>query len=91
MDPSDNCAVALERIEAGDLVVYEGGEVTALNGMDLGHKIAIADLKAGDKVIKHRAKIGSAVCAVKIGEHIHTHNLKSDYIFGFHREGAGND
>lgn len=81
--------MALELIEAGECVVYEGGQVTALNGMDLGHKIAVKPIAAGSKVIKHQASIGSAIHDIKAGEHIHTHNLKSDYIFGFHREGAG--
>ncbi len=86
MDQGDNCVVALEHIEPGDHVQYECGELTALDAVDLGHKLAIAPIAPGDKVIKHRAPIGSATQAIAPGAHIHTHNLKSDYIFGFHRE-----
>jgi hypothetical protein len=30
--------------------------------------------------------IGSAVCAIALGEHVHTHNIKSDYLPTFERE-----
>ena len=91
MDAGDNCVIALERIERGDKVCFEGGSVIALDGLDLGHKVAITDLTSGAQVIKHQAPIGSTTRAVATGEHLHTHNLKSDYIVGFHQEDAGLD
>lgn len=85
MDGGDNCVVALERIEKGDTVAFEGGTLTALDTVELGHKLALTDLNVGDKVIKHQAPIGSMYKPVAKGGHIHTQNLKSDYITGFHR------
>ena len=41
-----------------------------------GHKIAKCDIKAGEDIIKYGNKIGHATSNIKIGEHIHTHNMK---------------
>ena len=89
LNPKDNCVVALEDIGAGDQVGYEGGEFTALNSVTLGHKLAAADMAAGDQVVKYGAIIGSATQAIGRGGHIHSHNLKSNYIEGYHHEEAG--
>ena len=80
----DNCVVALADIGKGDLVEYEGGTVTANTDIALGHKVAIDDLVRGAKIYKYGAIIGSATAAIARGEHIHTQNLASDYIAGFH-------
>jgi altronate dehydratase len=84
LHPLDNCVVALTDIGAGDLVEYEGGAVTATAAIALGHKAAIEDIPPGGKVRKYGAVIGSATAAIRRGDHIHTHNLASDYIAGFH-------
>lgn len=84
LHPLDNCAVALADIGVGDLIEYEGGAVTATAAIALGHKVAIADIPANGKVLKYGAVIGSATVAIRRGDHIHTHNLASDYIAGFH-------
>ena len=34
----------------------------------------------GEKVLKFGVPIGSAVRAILPGEHVHVHNIKSDYI-----------
>lgn len=51
----------------------------------LGHKVAARDIAAGEKIIKYGAPIGSAVRAIASGEHVHTHNVQSDYIPTFER------
>lgn len=50
----------------------------SVSGVPLGHKVALCDMKMGDKVIKYGEIIGSLTEDVKKGDHIHTHNLKSD-------------
>jgi hypothetical protein len=37
-------------------------------------------LNPGDKIIKFGVPIGSATKHIDIGEHIHLHNMKSDYL-----------
>ena len=84
LHPDDNCVVSLMDIRMGDLIAFEGGEVVARSDVDLGHKISIGTLKVGEKVYKYGASIGSATVAIEPGDHIHTQNLTSDYIVGFH-------
>ncbi len=43
-----------------------------------GHKYAIQDIKCGENIIKYGNPIGHATCDIKKGEHIHTHNMKTN-------------
>ena len=49
----------------------------ALNGKDQGHKFALRDIAEGEKVIKYGMPVGVATAAIKEGEKVHTHNLKT--------------
>ena len=49
----------------------------ALSGELTAHKFALRDIAAGEKVIKYGMPIGMAVCDIKAGDHVHTHNLKT--------------
>ena len=49
----------------------------ALQKIPLGHKIALVDIAKGDNVMKYDESIGTAAKAIKAGEHVHTHNLKT--------------
>ena len=46
--------------------------------LENGHKYAIRDIKKGDNVIKYGYPIGHATQDIKKGEHVHTHNLKTN-------------
>jgi len=83
-DRGDSVGVAVEDVRAGDdvEVVYivdklVVGKVRALENIPLGHKIALKDIKTGDRVIKYGRPIGVATRDIRAGEHVHTHNLKS--------------
>ncbi|MFP3240642.1 MAG: UxaA family hydrolase [Caldivirga sp.] len=80
----DNVGVAIEDIRAGDEAqgVYiedrsMGPVIKALEDIPLGHKIALRDIKAGERVIKYGRVIGVATRDIKVGEHVHIHNVKS--------------
>ncbi len=48
-----------------------------------GHKYALRDIAKGENIIKYGNPIGHATCDIKKGEHVHTHNVKtnlSDHI-----------
>ena len=81
--PHDSVGVAITDIHAGetiDGVVLENNSlvsVSAVQHVPLGHKIALAPLPAGAKVVKYDVTIGVATAAIKPGEHVHVHNLKS--------------
>ncbi|MEM7696203.1 MAG: UxaA family hydrolase [Pseudomonadota bacterium] len=52
-------------------------EVTVKHDVPIGHKIALTNLSEGDTAIKYGEDIGKFVAAVKTGEHVHVHNLKT--------------
>ena len=43
-----------------------------------GHKYALRDIAKGENIIKYGFPIGHAVCDIKEGEHVHSHNLKTN-------------
>ena len=46
--------------------------------LENGHKYAIRPIKTGENVIKYGAPIGHATCDINVGEHVHSHNLKTN-------------
>jgi len=52
-------------------------EITALEEIPAGHKMAICDIPEGGEVIKYGCRIGNTKEAVKAGGWIHTHNLRT--------------
>ncbi|MEP7063170.1 MAG: UxaA family hydrolase [Betaproteobacteria bacterium] len=51
--------------------------IKALSDIPIGHKLAIKELKANDTVIKYGVDIGRTVAPIKVGEHLHVHNVKT--------------
>lgn len=49
-----------------------------LEGELMGHKIALRDIKKGEDVIKYGYPIGHATEDIKAGDHVHTHNIKTN-------------
>lgn len=43
-----------------------------------GHKYARFDIKNGENIIKYGNPIGHAICDIKKGEHVHSHNMKTN-------------
>ncbi len=43
-----------------------------------GHKYALRDIKNGENIIKYGNPIGHATADIKSGEHIHSHNMKTN-------------
>lgn len=82
-DSVDDVAVVIIDIANGTTVsaVTLDGEpvatVTATQDIPLGHKIALKDIPAGKEVIKYGRAIGAATTAIAQGQHVHTHNVKS--------------
>ena len=51
--------------------------VKAINDIPIGHKVTIKPLKNGETVWKYGFDIGKAVADIKVGEHLHVHNVKT--------------
>jgi altronate hydrolase len=73
ISPLDNVVVALKNIPEGTVILG----VKALKEIPAGHKMALQDLRAGDKILKYGYPIGSVKVDVQKGGHLHTHNIKT--------------
>jgi len=80
MSPEDNCVIAPTALCAGTAVLIDGTPLLLNQDIAIGHKLARVALAVGDKVLRYGAIIGSVTQPIAAGEHIHTHNLASDYI-----------
>jgi (2R)-sulfolactate sulfo-lyase subunit alpha len=83
-DRKDNVGVVVvEGLTAGTdmlCVVTEDNSsfrLTSADDVPIGHKIALKPLKAGDTAVKYGEDIGKIVADVKLGGHVHVHNLKT--------------
>jgi (2R)-sulfolactate sulfo-lyase subunit alpha len=82
-DQRDNVGVAVTNIKSGETVTggaLGGGpafQITALQDIPLGHKIALKELKKGETAIKYGEDIGRVVADTQTGGHVHVHNLKT--------------
>lgn len=89
LSPTDNVAVACRNLASGEVIEVEGLTLPITEDVNLGHKIALANLKAGDKILKYGMPIGSATADVPTGGWVHMHNMQSDYIPAHLRDAAG--
>ena len=75
--------VVVESVKAGaelkglNMATGEKVPMRALADIPLGHKIALKNFSAGDTVLKYGHDIGKIVAAVKAGDHVHVHNMKT--------------
>lgn len=75
--------VTVEGIKAGQklngwiMAEDQTMELTVLNDIPIGHKIALTDLAVGDTCMKYGVDIGRVVAPIKKGEHLHVHNVKT--------------
>ncbi|WP_158298928.1 UxaA family hydrolase [Sphingomonas psychrotolerans] len=77
---ADNVATLLG--DAEDRVVLHGeagGDVALLRPIALGHKVAVADIAAGEAVVKFGIPIGTASAAIARGDWVHLHNCISGF------------
>jgi hypothetical protein len=78
--PADNILVLARSLHTGEEVLIEGVVHVLKTPLGLGHKIAAQKIAAGEKILKYGAPIGSATADIQPGEHVHLHNMKSDYL-----------
>ena len=80
INKTDNVLVCCGKVSAQETVEINRSNFTMPVDINVGHKVARNDIKKGDKIIKYGAAIGSSTKDIGIGEHVHIHNIQSDYI-----------
>ena len=80
LSPLDNIVVLARSVGAGEPIEVEGRSVTVRKPLGLGHKVALLQIARGENILKYGVPIGSATCDIEPGEHVHLHNMRSDYL-----------
>ncbi|MDP6342750.1 MAG: UxaA family hydrolase [Alphaproteobacteria bacterium] len=80
LSEQDNIAVLIAPLRAGERLRLAGREHAIAADIGLGHKLALRPLRDGETIYKYGAPIGSASADITVAEHVHVHNMKSDYI-----------
>ena len=83
----DNVVTCCADVAPGDVIAVRGVTVTAADSIPIYHKMAVAAIRAGEKVLKYGQPIGVASKDILPGQHVHVQNLESDRGRG-DREGA---
>lgn len=78
INPSDNVAVAISAMTAGEKINVEGTELILNQDVPAGHKILLTDLKEGENVIKYGYPIGHLKEDHKAGDFICDNNIKTN-------------
>jgi len=77
--PQDNVAVAIKPLKAGEAIIGVAGDrLKANSDVPKNHKVALAPILAGGKIVKYGETIGVATTAIQPGDWVHTHNLKAE-------------
>lgn len=78
--PGDNIAVARLEIPADIALQVAGKTIRLQRALGFGHKIAVRNIAAGEKIMKYGAPIGRATADIALGDYVHNHNVASDYM-----------
>jgi hypothetical protein len=81
LDDSDNVGVALRDIAASEEAsAANGRHLPALERIIQGHKVALRDILAGEKIIRFGVPVGLVTAPIPRGRLVHVHNVKSQYL-----------
>jgi altronate hydrolase len=72
----DNVLVALQDLNTGAQVIYEGHTYSILEAVPAKHKFFMQDMKTGDAIIMYGVLVGKVQCDVKQGMRMSVENTK---------------
>ena len=76
----DNVAVATANLARGARLEVGGTTLITRDPIPFAHKVAIRAIEAGAQIFKYGVPIGRAKVAIEAGQHVHVHNIRSDYV-----------
>ncbi|MBU3821011.1 altronate dehydratase family protein [Flavobacteriaceae bacterium XHP0103] len=78
VNATDNVAVALVNLAAGEVVNFEGEDIKILSDTKSKHKIALQTFNPGDSIFMYGVLVGSASTTIKKGDVLTTENVKHE-------------
>ncbi|GAA3923223.1 altronate dehydratase [Chitinophaga oryziterrae] len=85
--PDDNVLVALQDLQSGTEIGFNGSTIKLLKNVPAKHKFMIADVQAGDPIIMYGVLVGKANEPVHKGEVITISNIRHDANAFHEKEG----
>ena len=80
MHNRDNVATLLKDVKKDEVITYikekKAFQLTLIEDIPFGHKIAITAIRPNDEVIKYGEVIGAATLEIPAGAHVHVHNIE---------------
>ncbi|XCF07418.1 altronate dehydratase family protein [Tamlana crocina] len=76
VNSSDNVAVALVNLKAGEVIPFEGEDIKILSDVKSKHKIALEKFESGARIIMYGVLVGSANGVIEKGDVLTTENVK---------------
>lgn len=76
INKSDNVGVALEDLRKGQVITFGDECFPLLTDVGFGHKFAVREVADASYIVKYGAKVGIATQPIKVGEHVHVHNVR---------------
>lgn len=78
VNTTDNVAVALVNLKAGEMVNFEGEDIKILSDTKSKHKIALQTFNPGNSIFMYGVLVGSANTTIKKGDVLTTENVKHE-------------
>lgn len=78
----DNVGTAVTALFRGLVALISDhplGEIELKEDIPLGHKFALRDIPSGSPIVKYGVCIGTSTADMRRGEHVHLHNMRSNF------------
>ena len=79
VNEKDNVATIFANgvVSGSQVKIRDQETVSAYEAVPYGHKIAVREIKPGERIIKYGEEIGVATRNIRRGDYVHIHNLDS--------------
>lgn len=78
INENDNVFIALTDLPKGHTITLKDKTIHLKDDLKRGHKFAVVPIEKGENIIKYGSPIGHATNTIQVGEHVHTHNTKTN-------------